>query len=93
MPPQRYPQQALFAITISSMLDVMYDCIVAAYNKENEIQKPHSDNANPVGKPVNDTENDTQICISEDERSNLNSGKAAVHDVGSRSVVLKVMPQ
>jgi hypothetical protein len=65
MPPQRYPRQALFAITISNMLDGMYDCIVAACNKENAIQKPHSDNVNPVGKPVNDTENDTQICMKE----------------------------
>lgn len=47
------------------MLDGMYDCIVAACNKENAIQKPHSDNVNPVGKPVNDTENDTQICMKE----------------------------
>jgi hypothetical protein len=71
--------------TVSNTLDGRHDCVVVTYDKENIIQKPHSNNVNPMGKPLNNTANDIQIYNSKDERNNLNSGQARVHDIGSRS--------
>jgi hypothetical protein len=72
--------------TTSSILDGTHDYAVATYNKENIIQKLHSNHMNPISKPFSNSEGDTQNYISKDEKNNLNNGQARVHDIGSRSV-------